>query len=87
VEIFGEKFGKTEINQYLCIQFKNMDDPRNIIYWPFCMATAMIGYNIHGSTGWAIVDFLLSPLVWCKWLIYHEVTLKIIEESFSWFFK
>jgi hypothetical protein len=47
----------------------------------------MIGYNIHGSIGYAIVDFFFAPIVWIKWLIYHEVNLTIIKETFSFFFK
>jgi hypothetical protein len=59
----------------------------NIPYTIITTATAMIGYNIHGSIGYAIVDFFFAPIVWIKWLIYHEVNLTIIKETFSFFFK
>jgi hypothetical protein len=48
--------------------------------------TAMIGKTIHGSTGWAILDFFFFPFAWIKWLICHEVTLTIIKKTFTWFF-
>lgn len=53
----------------------------------FSYITSMIGYHIHGSIGWAIFDFILAPIVWLKWLICKEITLSIIKETFSFFFK
>ena len=53
----------------------------------FCIATAMIGYTIHHSLGWAIIDFFFAPIAWAKWLICHEVNITIIKETFTWFFK
>lgn len=53
----------------------------------FSLPTAMIGYQIHSSTFWAIMDFIFWPIVWIKWFIFHEVTLSIIKEAFSWFLK
>lgn len=53
----------------------------------FSLPTAMIGYQIHSSTFWAIMDFIFWPIVWVKWFIFHEVTLTIIKEAFSWFLK
>jgi hypothetical protein len=47
---------------------------------------AMIGHTIHGSLFWSIVDFFFWPLALIKWLICHELTLKIIEKTFQWFF-
>lgn len=51
------------------------------------ICTTMIGQTIHNSFWWGFIDFLFWPLVWVKWLIYQDVTLSIIKESFSWFFK
>jgi hypothetical protein len=48
--------------------------------------TAMIGYHIHHSIGWAIMDFFFAPWAWAKWLIMHQVTLGIIHSTFAWFF-
>lgn len=56
-----------------------------VLYTIFSIATAMIGYTIHGSIFFSIVDFFLPPLVWCKWLIFHEVNLTIISQTFSFF--
>jgi hypothetical protein len=52
----------------------------------FCVITAMIGYHIHGSLFWAIMDFIFAPFAVVKWLIYHQVTLDVIKQTFSWFF-
>jgi hypothetical protein len=56
-----------------------------LIYLILSIATAMIGYYIHGSMFWAIVDFILMPLVWCKWLILHQVNISIIKSTFIFF--
>lgn len=48
--------------------------------------TAVIGQTIHSSFLWGIVDFFLWPLVWIKWLLFGDINLSIIKESFDWFF-
>lgn len=58
-----------------------------ILYVVFCLITTMIGYTIHGSIFWGIMDFFFAPLAWIKWLVCHEVTISIIKETFPWFFK
>ena len=58
----------------------------SLLYTIVCVCTAMIGYNIHGSVGWSILDFFFAPLVWIKWLVLHEVNLTIIKDTFSFFF-
>lgn len=50
-------------------------------------ATAMIGFQIHHSLFWAIVDFFFAPLAWLKWLICHQVTLSVIKAAFAWFWQ
>lgn len=52
----------------------------------FACVTTMLGYTIHGSIFWCIVDFFFWPLVIIKWLIFHELTLSVIQQTFSWFF-
>lgn len=59
---------------------------RELLYIIFCTLTAMIGYHIHHSIFWSIMDFIFTPVAWIKWLILHEVTLKVLQDSFSWFF-
>lgn len=49
------------------------------------IATAMIGYHIHGSLFWAFLDFFFIPFAWIKWLVFHEVTWQIIKDTFSFF--
>jgi len=51
------------------------------------LATAVVGMQIHHRVFWAIVDFFFAPLVWLKWLIYHEVSISIITKAFEFFFK
>ncbi len=55
------------------------------IYSIVCLCTAMIGYTIHHSLGWSIVNFLFCPISWAKWLICHEVNLTVIKHTFSFF--
>jgi hypothetical protein len=56
-----------------------------VIYLILGIATAMIGHHMHGSLFWTIVDFILMPLVWCKWLILHQVNISIIKSTFMFF--
>lgn len=57
------------------------------VYLIVCVATAMVGYNIHHSFGWAIVDFFFAPVAWAKWLVYHQVNLTIIRHTFDFFLR
>lgn len=59
----------------------------NLVYFMFCVITAMIGHTIHQSDFWAVMDFLFAPFAWFKWFICQEVNISIIKETFSWFFK
>lgn len=59
----------------------------NPFYTIFCLITAILGYALHHSILWAIVDFIFAPIVWIKWIICQEVTLSIIKHAFDWFFK
>lgn len=56
-----------------------------ILYSIFCLCTAMIGYTIHGSLFWSIMDFIFTFFAWAKWLICHEVNMTIIKDTFSFF--
>jgi hypothetical protein len=60
---------------------------KELLYTIICFATAMIGYTIHNSIFWSIMDFLFAPIAWIKWLFYHEVSLSIIKETFAFFLK
>jgi hypothetical protein len=44
---------------------------------------AMIGYTIHGSLFWSVVDFIFSPIAVIKWLICHEITFEVIRQTFA----
>ena len=57
-----------------------------LLYTFFSICTALIGYTIHGSIFWSVMDFFFVPFVWIKWFIYHEVTISIIRQTFNWFF-
>lgn len=55
------------------------------IFFIVAILVSMVGYTIHGSLGWAIVDFFFWPFAVVKWLICHEVSLSIIKQTFSFF--
>ena len=65
------------------VTIKLFNFPHIIIQLP----TAMIGYAIHHSIGWAIMDFIFWPIAWCKWLIMQEVNISIIKQTFDFFLK
>ena len=71
-----------------------MDQPKNKTPYSFrlgglypilAFCTAMIGYTIHTSIFWSIMDFFFAPFAWMKWLIMHQVNITIIKETFSFF--
>lgn len=47
----------------------------------------MVGYTIHGSLFWSIVDFFFTPIAILKWIICQEITMTVIHNTFAWFFK
>jgi len=49
--------------------------------------TSMVGYTIHNSIFWAIMDVLFWPFAWIKWLVLKQVNLSIIKETFEFFLK
>ena len=49
------------------------------------IASAIIGYEIHSSFFWSIIDFFFWPLAWIKWIIFQEVNLTIIKNAFEFF--
>lgn len=51
-----------------------------------CIA-AKLGWVIHGSIFWCIVDFIFWPFAIIKWLVFEELTLRVIKHAFSWFFQ
>ena len=57
----------------------------SFLYTLFAIATAMIGYHIHHSIFFAIINGIFAPFAWIIWLICHDVNLTIIKETFSWF--
>ena len=57
----------------------------SFVYILLSLPTAMIGYTIHGSLCWAMMDFICMPIAWCKWLICQQVTLTSIKRTFSFF--
>lgn len=52
----------------------------------FNVATAMIGYHIHNSGFWAVMDFFFSVFAWIKWMVLQQVNMEIIKSTFSFFF-
>jgi hypothetical protein len=66
---------------------ENSKQASSFLYLICCLITSMIGYHIHGSIFWAIMDWIFMPIAWIKWLIFQEVNLTIIRETFSFFLK
>ena len=60
-----------------------MKDLVGLLLFFFLLATAMVGYTIHSSVIWSIVDLCLAPLVWGKWLVCHEVNLTVLKHTFE----
>jgi hypothetical protein len=63
------------------------DEIGEFLYVIFCVETAMIGYTIHHSLFWAIVNFFLAPIAWGYWLVTHQVNMSIIRETFLFFLR
>jgi len=59
---------------------------KEVFYGFIAIIVAMLGYTIHGSIFWSIVDFLFWPIAVIKWLICHELTMAVIKNTFGWFF-
>lgn len=59
---------------------------KEFFYCFVAIVVAMLGYTIHGSIFWSIIDFLFWPIAIIKWIICHELTLAIIQKTFAWFF-
>ena len=62
------------------LEMKYNPSPLKII---FNTIIALIGYTIHGSVFWSIIDFIFSPIALIKWLIFHELTLTVIKTTFA----
>jgi hypothetical protein len=52
-----------------------------------CIAAAMIGYHIHHSAFWAVVDFFFWPIALIKWLVCQEINMTVIRETFGFLAK
>lgn len=47
---------------------------------------SMIGYHLHGSILWSIFDFFFWYVVLVKWVVDKQLTLTVIQQTFSFFF-
>lgn len=47
--------------------------------------TSMVGWQMHHSVPWTIVDFIFWIFAWLKWIICQEITLTILKKAFAWF--
>ncbi len=57
-----------------------------LIYFLICVATAMIGYQIHHSVFWSVINFIFTPISWLVWLVCHDVNLTLIKQTFAFLF-
>jgi len=62
-------------------QITNENPVSRLIYTILCVCTAIIGYRIHGSIFWSIIDFIFMPIAWIKWLICQEVNITLINRN------
>ncbi len=63
-----------------------MKESIGIIYTILSAITAKIGYTIHSSIFWSIIDFIFPMFAWAKWLFMEEVNMSVIRNSFQFFF-
>jgi hypothetical protein len=56
------------------------------LYMLFGIVAAKVGYTIHHSIFWAIVDFFFPFFATIKWLLCEEINMSIIKSAFSFFF-
>lgn len=56
-----------------------------LIFIILAIATAVVGYEIHHSIFWSIVDFFFWPFALLKWFLCQEINLSIIKQAFSFF--
>lgn len=59
----------------------------NILQWLIGVPTAIVGYAIHHSFFWSVMDFSFYPLALVKWLVFQEINLSLIKTAFSFFMK
>lgn len=57
----------------------------NLLYTLIGIAVAFVGYKIHGSVFWAIMDWIFWPFAILKWLICQEINMTIIKGAFDFF--
>ncbi len=55
------------------------------LYVIIAVATAVIGYHIHGNGLYAVINFITWPISWVYWLICHDVNITVIKETFQFF--
>ena len=56
-----------------------------LIYLFIAIFISMIGYTIHHSVFWCIIDYIFWPIALIKFIFCHEITLSVIKASFAWF--
>lgn len=56
---------------------------KKLLWLLFNIFCAMISYTINGSIFWSIMSFIFSPIALIKWMIYKEINMSVIEQTFS----
>lgn len=56
-----------------------------LIWIVFSLCTARIGFAIHGSYFWAIVDFFFTVFAWLKWILLGQVNITVIKHALGFF--
>lgn len=64
-----------------------MEDFGRVVYLILYIVTGMLGYTIHGSLFWAVVDMIFTPITLVYWLITHQINATVITETFGFLLK
>jgi hypothetical protein len=57
-----------------------------VLYVLVACFSAMVGWTLHHSIGYAILNWIFWWISLPYWLITHKLTLSVIKQTFSWFF-
>ena len=56
-----------------------------ILYWIAGLFTSIIGYEIHQSVFYGIMNLLFWPFTWAYWLLTKGVSISLIKQAFEFF--
>ena len=67
---------------------RNRNYPTGVFNIVTAYIVGVIGYTLNdNSIFWGIIDALFYPIALIKWIVYEQLTLSLIKESFPFFFQ